>query len=516
MFYLIHQFLENSADLYPDKIAVVYMNHRYSYRDVEKKANSIANWLVYNGVRKGDRVAILLRNSIEYIYSYYGVLKAGGVVVPLKTVPDSKEIGRMLSDFSPIALITERRYSATVEEVRKGTSDPWKLLAISDGSVDLEGNIGCEFVTFADIHVSYSMDRPRVRLIDQDMSSILYTSGSTGEPKGAILTHLNVVKNTMSIVPYLRLTADDSCMVVLPFYYVYGKSLLNTHFAVSGTVIIDNRFAFPNSVLRTMIEEKATGFAGVPSTYSILLTKSVVSKMNFPDLRYITQAGGHMPAAIKERLLKVFPNSEIFIMYGATEASARLSYLEPSELPHRINSIGKPIPNVEMKTLTEGSKEAGYGEEGEIVARGSNIMMGYWNNPEETERALKNGWYCTGDLGFRDEEGFFYITGRKRDIIKTGIHKVAAKEIEEVLFTHPRIFECAVIGAPDELLGETIKAFVVADKEGNLEVKDIIQFCAKSLPYYKTPKQIIFCETLPKNEAGKVLKHKLLRFCNEH
>ena len=250
-----------------------------------------------------------------------------------------------------------------------------KFVATTYDNNTFSGNENADCADLCGIYSSYSAKRPQVQLIDKDLSSIIYTSGSTGKPKGVMLTHLNIVANTRSIVSYLGLATNDRCMVVLPFYYVYGKSLLNTHFAVSATVIIDNRFAFPNAVLKNMIGEKVTGFAGVPSTYSILLNKSSLAKMNFADLRYLTQAGGHMPASIKKRLVEIFPDQDIYIMYGATEASARLSYLDPKALPNKINSIGKAIANVELRVLGQNGGEATTGEGGEIVAKGSNLML---------------------------------------------------------------------------------------------------------------------------------------------
>lgn len=510
MSYLIHQLLENSADTFPEKEAVVHGKHRFAYLDIEKGANRIAHWLMDSGVSKGDRVAVLLRNSVDYICSYFGVLKAGGVVVSLNTSLEAREIGQMLSDCSASVLISENLFSKLIRKIMSGKSTACSLLAMTGGNNVLDGEIDGECTSFSRIFHRFPAVRPGVPMIDLDLSSIIYTSGSTGKPKGVMLTHLNVVTNTNSIVKYLELSTEDRCMVILPFYYVYGKSLLNTHFAVSGTVIIDNSFTFPNAVLKNMVEEKATGFAGVPSTYTILLNRSAVARMSFSDLRYLTQAGGHMPARIKERLLEIFPHKDIFIMYGATEASARLSYLEPDQLQGRLNSIGKPIPNVELKIFRQDAIEADVGEEGEIVARGSNVMIGYWNDPNETEKVLKNGWYYTGDLGVYDEERYLYVTGRKRDMIKVGFHKVSANEIEDVLYRYPGIQEAAVIGVPDDVLGEALKAIVVCQMKAKLNKEDIIQFCADFLPAYKVPKEIIFSDGLPKNEAGKILKQKLL------
>lgn len=506
---LIHNFLENSADKYPDKEAVIHGNSRFTFLDIEVKSNSISNRLVSLGINKGDRVALLLRNSIEYICSYYGILKSGAIAVPFNTGLDANDLGAMFRSSEPQVLITEKYFLKTVEELVKNNIS-CRFIVWSDlkDQVAFE-KADTENIFLPEIYSTSSNKRPCLDIIDQDVSSIIYTSGSTGKPKGATLTHLGIVTNTQSILSYLRLTSEDRCMVVLPFYYVYGKTLLNTHFAVSGTVIIDNRFVFPNAVLKTMKEEKATGFSGVPSTFSILLNRSSIAKMKFPDLCYLTQAGGHMSAEHKKKLMKIFPDKKIFIMYGATEASARLSFLEPDQLEKRINSVGKPIPKVEMRIVKEDGKEAEYGEEGEIAARGANIMLGYWGDPEETGKVLKNGWYYTGDIGKQDKEGFFYITSRKRDIIKVDRFKVSANEIEEVLFRHPGIEEVAVIGIPDDVLGEAIKAFVVIAKNSSVSKDEIRKFCSDNLPLHKVPHEIEFIENLPKNEAGKVLKRKL-------
>jgi len=498
---LTHHFLENSADRFPDREAVVHGSDRCTYTDIESRANQIANWLLEEDLRKGDRVALLLRNSSLYVSSYYGILKAGGVAVPLNTGIGANEIGEILVDCSPKIVISEQFFRERIEEIGRDDSTPWKVCVFMDwASSGVEAGKGIN--SWAPIGKSSSR-RPSLLIGEEDLSSIVYTSGSTGRPKGVVLTHANICANTLSIVSYLGLSGVDRCMVVLPFYYVYGKSLLNTHFAVGGSIIIDNRFAFPNAVLKTMIAERATGFAGVPSTYTILAKRSSAAKMSFPALRYITQAGGHLPSEIKKALPEIFKGKEIYIMYGATEASARLSYLDPRDFQRKMHSIGKPIRGVEMKVVKDDGKE-----EGEIAVKGPNIMKGYWDDPEETEKVLKSGWYYTGDLGYVDDEGFFFLTGRRRDLIKVGIHKVSAIEIEEVLYRYPGVREAAVIGVPDEASGEAVKAIVVMEN-GACVSKSLLEYCSRNLPVYKVPKEIVFAEELPKNEAGKVLKQRL-------
>lgn len=507
---LIHHFLENSADLYPDKTAVIHKDKRFTYLEIEKKANTIANWLLDAGLNRGDRVAILLRNSVEYTYAYYGSLKSGAVVVPMNTGLESKDLGQMFDNCKPRFLLSERYFLPIIEELIENGGYAFQGIALADVDQDRDLSKNMIGVSFGSIYKNFPDSRLQIALIDKDISSIIYTSGSTGTPKGVTLTHLNLVTNTRSILSYLKLTSKDRVMAVLPFYYVYGKTLLNIHFAVSGSVIIDNRFAFPNAVLKKMIEEKATGFSGVPSTFSILLNHSAIAKKDFPSLRYMTQAGGNMPPDVKRRLMDIFPDKQIFIMYGATEASARLGYLEPHMLESHMASIGKAIPNVELSIFDEAGKELEIGEEGEIAARGTNIMQGYWEAPEETAKALKNGWYYTGDLGKKDEDGFLYVTGRKKDMIKTGIYKVCAKEIEEILYEYSGIQEVAVVGVADDILGEAVKAFVVFNgEEGKEAVENIKLFCRKKLDLHKIPKEIDFIKTMPKNESGKILKQQL-------
>jgi acyl-CoA synthetase (AMP-forming)/AMP-acid ligase II len=468
----------------------------------------MANFLLEKGIRKGDRCAVLLRNSIDYVISYYGILKTGAVVVPINTGIDGNEICTIIADCLPVILVSESFFSEKLNNI-VGNTPPFSTLLMIDNCDKIEACGNLQLLTFDDVLSNVSSEETGVNISDPDLASIIYTSGSTGHPKGVILSHINIVENTKSIVSYLDLGEDDKIMVILPFYYVYGKSLLNTHFYAGGTVVIDNGFIFPNVILKNMIANKVTGFSGVPSTYSILLNKSNIRKLSFPHLRYLTQAGGHMPRTIKEELIELLPDKEIFIMYGATEASARLSYLEPDKLSEKIDSIGRAIPGVELKLKKEDGSIAKTGEEGEIVARGLNIMCGYWNNQEETNENLQNGWYCTGDLAVQDEEGCFYIVGRKKDMIKVGIHKVSAKEIEEVLYQHKGICEAAVIGVQDELLGEALKAYVVLNNGFKLKAEEIISFCEPILADYKIPKQIVFIGNLPKNESGKVMKQEI-------
>lgn len=505
---LIQHFLENSARLYPDKKAVFHGDEAYTYVQIEEKSNKVANFLLDIGIQKGDRCVILLRNSIDYISSYYGALKAGAITVPMNTGLNVDEMMPIFTDCSPKVLISESFFKEKIYNIINNNRIPVYFLGVDGLVLPASDNKHVVF-SLDEVMKKYSSAGTGEINTCSDPASIIYTSGSTGKPKGVVLSHLNIVSNTKAIVEYLRLDKDDKIMLVLPFYYVYGKSLLNTHFYAGAAVVIDNRFIFPNLVLKTIVEKEVTGFSGVPSTYSILLNKSNIRKVQFPGLRYLTQAGGHMAKPIKEELLSIFPDKEIFIMYGATEASARLSYLQPEKLSEKMDSIGKAIPGVELKLVKEDGSMAVCGEKGEIIARGTNIMLGYWNDPEETDKVLKDGWYYTGDIAVQDEEGFINIVGRKRDLIKVGIHKVSTKEIEDVLYRHETVHEVAVVGCQDEVLGEALKAYIVLNDNYKIGPEDLKVFCETCLPDYKIPKQIVFLDELPKNESGKIMKHKL-------
>jgi amino acid adenylation domain-containing protein len=477
-----------------------------TYSALEQDAQHVAALLVQAGVARGDRVILSLENSIEFIASYFGILKAGAVVVPLPPGPRSDRLQKALRDCTPSACIVDDatwpllRSGAAVAGVGAAFVLPRRGVFEPDGAKDL----GARDLRLALAQVNPSVPLPQVD--EQDLAAIIYTSGSTGEPRGVMLSHLNITANTESIVKYLGLEPRDRVMVVLPFYYVYGLSLLHTHIAVGGTVVLDNRFAFPNVVLKAMQEHAVTGFAGVPSTFAMLLHRSNLANTALPALRYVTQAGGPMPPARVREWLQALPNVPFVIMYGATEASARLAYLPPEEIPRRPGSIGRAIPNVELRVLRENGSEAAAGEVGEIVARGANVSSGYWNCPEETRERFGPGGYRTGDLGFADADGFFYLVGRRHDMIKVGAHRVNAKEIEDVLHEHPAVHEAAVVAAPHDLLGEAPVAYVALREERQASDTELIAFCRARLPEHKVPARVVLCADLPKSGAGKIDK----------
>ncbi len=505
--YLVHHLLEKVADAEPERVFLLQQGKSATYGEVEAGANRVAQTLLAHGIRRGDRVGLLGHNSFFYVEAYYGILKAGAIAVPLNTAADGPGLRQLLSDCEARALIAGPRFDKVVAAAIEALPDLELLVAPDPARL---GTVPAHIraLGFAELEGAGN-ERPAGPLTDLDVASIIYTSGSTGKPRGATLSHLNISANTRSIVSYLGLGADDRVLSVLPFYYVYGKSLLNTHAAAGGSLVIENRFMFPNTALDSLENERCTGFSGVPSTFAILLNRSNLAERKLEHLRYVTQAGGAMSPEHTRRLMEVLSGKQIFVMYGATEASARLTYLDPAALPDKVGSIGRAIPNVEVRVLKDDGSEAAVGEQGELVARGSNMMSGYWGDPEETAKVLGPEGYRTGDLGRRDEEGFLYVVGRKKDMIKAGAHRISAKEIEDAVLEYPEVHEVAVIGVPDELLGETIRAYVVLRDGAEGDKAAFERFLKKRLPAYKVPASVIVRPDLPKNESGKIMKEAL-------
>lgn len=512
---LIHHFLEDSARKYPDKIAIIHDDVRASYSTINNMADNLANNLINLGITIGERIPFILDNSLEYVVTYYGILKAGAVAVPLNTDMKPGSLNPLLKELEPKILISSTKFERLLQATDL-TIPGLEIIIISKPKlswVSTEHKV----LLFEDLVSCFSASQPPslpAKLTINSLASIIYTSGSTGKPKGVMLSHGNIVANSNSICQYLRLTGKDIQMVVLPFFYVMGKSLLNTHFAVSGTVVLNNRFAYPATVLRQMVDENVTGFSGVPSTYAYLLHRSplAVYREKLESLRYCSQAGGHMSRQIKKELRAVLPeHTKIYIMYGATEASARLTYLDPDKYEEKMDSIGRAIPSVVMKVLNPEGKEVKVGEEGELVGSGPNIMQGYFKDEETTKKVLDHNGYHTGDMGYMDGDGYLYATGRKDNLLKVGGHRINIQEIEDVLMETELIIETAVLGIKDGLLGYKLKA-VMVPVNGDCSENVILQKCSEKLPTYKIPTEIKFVQSLPKNMSGKIDRNKCLAF----
>lgn len=508
---LIHNFLKNSATKFPNKVALIHESTRATYAQINTDSDHLASFLVLSGIKKGNRVVIILENSYEYVVSYYGILKSGAVAVPLSTDLKPDGLNPLLAELEPSAIVSSFRFERLLQ-ASDLTVPNLNTLIIHNPKQNWENKFK-NVVPFSSFLTFNLQPATCNALSPSDLASIIYTSGSTGKPKGVMLTHGNIVSNTNSICNYQQLSTNDIQMVVLPFFYVMGKSLLNTIFAAGGTVVINNKFAFPATVINQMIKEKVTLFSGVPSTYAYLLHRSPLStnKEQLTNLRMITQAGGHMARSVKTALRNAIPgHTKICVMYGATEASARLTWLDPEYFDKKIDSIGQPIPGVTIKILDEHGLEVSNENKGEVAASGPNIMQGYWRDPESTSKILNEGRYHTGDIGWKDKDGFIFLDGRKDDLLKVGGHRINALEVEDALLATKLTVEAAVMGLPDDLLGNRLVALIVP-LNGDASEEGILEKCLKILPKYKLPSEIKLVRSLPKNANGKVDRNKCLK-----
>ena len=507
---LIH-LLEHQAATRPDRVAVTHLKRQATFGRLWADVCRLAEYLKALDEPEGSRIALLFENSIVYVTCYFAATKAGYVIVPLDTSANPETLHSILHHCSPHTLLCNARFKRYLPKILAGGTPLKRIVTDQKLATELDG-VTVQALPDVMPEIDVPLPKPQSMSYEHspnELAAIYYTSGSTGASKGVMLSHLNLVSNTLGTVEYLRLQPDDSVMVILPFYYIYGNSLLLTHIACGGRLVIDNRFLYPEVVLDTMETEQVTGFSGVPSNFIILLNNSTLKDRDLPHLRYFTQAGGAMAPEITQRLTDAFPDKEVWIMYGQTEAAPRASWLPPEKLREKMGSIGIAVPGVELHLVDDDGRPVPPGQTGQILVSGPNVMLGYWENPAETAEVLRNGALMTGDLARQDEDGYFFIVGRKKEIIKTGGNRVAAKEVEECLLTFEKIHEVSIIGVPDDLLGEAVKAIVVLKKGQTAEPKDVQDHCKRHLAPHKAPKHVVFVDEMPKKQSGKVDKQLL-------
>ena len=464
-----------------------------TYGKLRKRVDQAGGVLISEGCRKQDRIGICSENSLFFVVSYLGAIRAGMVAVPFPTDSGPETLANISQEAGIRTVLASRKHAPRVRR------------SLSQGEIRIIGESELLQSVPAAIEQFPEIDPAR------DLAALMFTSGSTGRPKGVMVTHGNIATNTRDIVGYMGLTAADRAMVVLPFHYCFGLSVLHALMAVGGSVVIHNEFMYPERTLQELRARACTGLAGVPSTYQILLRKSRFKELEFPDLRWLQQAGGKLPNSCIREILEAFPDVRFYVMYGQTEGTARLSYLPPERLADKLGSIGKGLPSTRLEVLRpDGAPVApGSSEIGEIVACGDNITPGYWNDPEETAKYFRDGKLHTGDLARVDADGFIYIVEREREMIKSGGNRVSAKEIEDVIAELPGVVEAAVVGVPHPILGEAIRAFVSITAGEQPGANDILQHCRRRLPAFKVPESVVFLPSLPHNAIGKVMKLKL-------
>jgi long-chain acyl-CoA synthetase len=496
---LVQLFNEAGARFAP-RTALVWRGTRWTYADL-KAAIDVAAGALAARVPRGSRVALLLRNSPQYVALYYGALAAGLVAVPLNAQERASVLARQIEHCEASLLAGSTDHPEWQALSAAAAAGNRQLLAITprdDASAldqfrrDLAG-------------ASCAVPPPPAAA---ELASIIYTSGTTGRPKGVMLSQGNLAANTRAIVQYLGLGPEDRGLCVLPFHFSYGNSVLHTHLAAGAELILEDNLAFPHVTVQRLQDDAVTGFAGVPSTFALLLGRCKFADYDLTKLRYLTQAGGAMARPLIERLRAELPKVQLFIMYGQTEATARLTYLPPAQLTAKLGSVGIAVPGVQIDVRLDG-RSLPPGEVGEIVARGPSIMQGYWNDAAATEEVLADGWLRTGDLGHRDADGFLFIDGRSVDMIKVGAFRVSPQEIEEVISGVPGVEEVCAAAMPDELLGQAVKAVIIRRAGSDLDERAVKAHCRQNLAAYKVPKLVEFVSVMPRTASGKIQRYKL-------
>ncbi len=488
-------------------------SRRLTYSEVECICNRLAHALAAEGIDRGDRVAVYLDNSVETVIAIFAALKIGAVFMVVNPTTKAAKLSYILNNSRARAIILPERKAESLATEWAGTPHLQTVLTTAArGAVSIPGKRCLALDALLERHAGDVAPPPK-RAIDLDLASLAYTSGSTGAPKGVMLTHANMIAAATSIATYLENTPDDVILNVLPLSFGYGLCQLLTAAKVGATVVLERSFAYPHALLQKLVHERATGFPLVPTMAAILLQMDL-AKYDWSSLRYITNAGAALPTEHVRQLRRLLPNVKLYSMYGLTECM-RASYLPPGEIDQRPDSVGRGIPNEEVYIVVDEGRRVGPGVVGELVVRGSNVMKGYWELPEETDRMLRPGplpgerVLYTGDLFRTDEEGFLYFVGRKDDIIKSRGEKVSPREVENVLYAHPDVAEAAVLGIPDAILGQAIKAFV-APKEGRgLSENDVLRHCTDHLEDFMVPQQVEVRASLPKSANGKIDKREL-------
>ena len=451
--------------------------------------NSSLNLAIKIRSEIGEKKNILLLsvNNRFFLQSYLAILKSGNVCIPL-------DPGIEITNFT---FIVEKTKPALVFLTR----DILRKLPL--------GSLKCIFPEMISVeNQALSAFGDESIINENDCAEIIFTSGSTGKPKGVMLSHKNLIANTTSILSYLNLASDDRMLVVLPFYYCYGLSLLHTHLRIGGSIVLNNSFIFLGKVIQNLLEYHCTGFAGVPSHFQVLIRKSdSFKKTAFPALRYVTQAGGGLATSIIDEFLESFPKISFYVMYGQTEATARLSYLPPEKYYEKKGSIGKGIPGVELMVVNESGEIIKPGVVGEIIAQGDSIMLGYYPNAKCTKN-LRNGWLYTGDLGIMDEDGYIFLKARKKEFIKVNGKRISPREIEEVILQLHEVIDCKIEAAYDEFIGEAIKATLNLNTQHlEKEILELIKLhCSKSLAIYKVPRIFEIKDQLSISTTGKRIR----------
>lgn len=503
---------------HPQKIVAQVGKENYTYEQLYQQSQAIAAYLQERGLQRGDRVAIFMENSWALLPSLYAVLYAGGVFLVINHLTKTNKLEYILRDSGAKFLLTDsivaKQFLPAAANVECVQEIIYAGAEINEQDMRAHGTkalVRLINVLDAALHTNNSILSPA---ISKDIAALIYTSGSTGDPKGVIMTHANMVFASDSLIEYLRLDADAKIICFLPLAFDYGLYQILMTIRLGACLIVSKSFAFPSVVFAEIVDQCATVFPGVPTVFSTLIGLHQKSPLRFPSVTRVTNTAAALPPEYVPHLKQIFPNALIYKMYGLTECK-RVSYLEPEDAERYPNSVGKAIPGTEVFLLDDKLQPVPPNTMGTLYVRGAHVMQGYWNKPQETKKMLVDNIYpneqvlCAQDQFVIDENGYLYFHGRVDDIIKSRGEKVSPVEVENVLYRMPGIREAAVIGVPDLLEGETIKAFVALDAGLNIDPKKIRQHCIANLESFMVPRDVVILESLPKTDSNKISKKEL-------
>jgi acyl-CoA synthetase (AMP-forming)/AMP-acid ligase II len=504
---LLGDILRKAAKLNPDKEAIIFKENRFTFKTFFERTNNIANFLMNSGVKKGDRIAVLMENCHQYAELYFAIPKSGGIAVPINYRLAAEEIEWIINFSEANTLIFGEKYIDTIRRIRSTIPSVRNFIGI--------GIIGNEFINY-DNMLSGSSDEPHVDIHDDDVACIYWTSGTTGRPKGAMLTHRNLISSATNTCVCYKESFGDSFIIISPMFHSASPCHLFARVSMGNTCVILEGWEM-RLYLETIQKEKITHIFLLPTMIRWVLESAVVQNYDLSTLRLLHYGGAPLDVDTIKKAKKIF-GCDLIQGFGMTEIgpsavseSTREDHIldGSTEKEERFASVGRDAFNAEVRIVDDDDNEVPVGEVGEICVRGQHVMKGYWRMPTETDEALKNGWFHTGDLGRRDKGGYIYVVDRKKDMIISGAENIYSAEVERAISFHPAVSEVAVVGVPDKIWGEAVKAVVVLKEGVEATEEEIIEHCKKHLASYKKPKSVDFVKELPKSEMGKILKRDL-------
>ncbi|MFZ5645183.1 MAG: long-chain-fatty-acid--CoA ligase [Bacillota bacterium] len=505
----IPDFLDEAASRLPNRTAMVFAGLELSYLMLKGMVDKAATALYDLGVRKGDRVALMTPNCPQYVVAFCAIQKIGGVVVQVNPMYVERELDHILNDSGAEVFIAYDQFYPRIKNVRDVTPLKKVLLFSLGPALDVEGE---DVLKIESLLASTPAQPPKVDIDPvNDLAILQYTGGTTGVSKGAMLTHRNIVANALQVTEWFQgcQYGEEKVLSILPFFHVYGMTTcVNFGIANAATLIIQPKFEI-EAVMQAIDKYQPTLFPGVPTMYIGVINYPGVANINLKSIKYCLSGSAPLPVEVTHRFEEL-TGGYLVEGFGLSETSP-VTNCNPLIGGRKVGSVGIPFPDTTCKIvdLETGEKELPPGEAGELIITGPQAMKGYWNMPDETAKTLKNGWIYTGDIAKMDEEGYFYIVDRKKDMIIAGGFNIYPRDVEEVLFENPKVQEAVVAGVPDPYRGETVKAFIVLKEGQEATEEEIISYCKSKLASFKVPKLVEFRKELPKTAVGKVLRRFL-------